>query len=58
MSQHDISLAILCVYAAVLLLICLLASTITTRKVGGIRFLRIHRWQFSFCRVRTLRPVI
>lgn len=26
------------------------------RKIGGIRFLRIGRWQFSFCVVRT-KPV-
>ena len=26
------------------------------RKIGGIHFLRIGRWQFSFCVVRT-RPI-
>lgn len=26
------------------------------RKIGGIRFIRIGRWQFSFCVVRT-KPI-
>ena len=26
------------------------------RKIGGIHFLRIGRWQFSFCVVRT-KPI-
>ena len=28
------------------------------RKIGGIRFIRIGRWQFSFCVVRTKRIAV
>lgn len=25
---------------------------ISRRRIGGITFVRIHRWQFSYCRLR------
>lgn len=29
----------------------------STRKVGGIRFVKLGRWQFSLCKCRSARPI-